>query len=254
MEFDAALSTYIVEGRELLQEMEESLLRLDNTTDTEELLNAIFRAAHTIKGSAGLFGHDDIVAFTHGVESLLDKVRTGELIVTEDMVALLLLCGDYISTLIDQVEKGNDVLDKAIRNKGVELGEKLQLADSTTSSKPTQDKTSLPEKQEVDVERLENCNSTISENWHISLRFGPDSLRDGMDPLSFLRYLATVGTVINITPIDEAIPAITEMDAESCYLGFEIHFKARLTKKRLKACLISFVTIVLFEFFLLVVV
>ena len=73
MDLDSALLTYIAEGRELLEEMEDILLRLEQEEDQGESLNAVFRAAHTIKGSAGLFGLDDIVAFTHGVESLLDR-------------------------------------------------------------------------------------------------------------------------------------------------------------------------------------
>ncbi|HNO89391.1 MAG TPA: Hpt domain-containing protein, partial [Rhodocyclaceae bacterium] len=71
IQLDDALQTFIVESRELLQQMEEALLEMEHGTDDPDTLNAIFRAAHTIKGSAGLFGLDDIVAFTHDVESLL---------------------------------------------------------------------------------------------------------------------------------------------------------------------------------------
>ena len=75
IQLDDALQTFIVESRELLQQMEEALLEMEHGTDDPDTLNAIFRAAHTIKGSAGLFGLDDIVAFTHNVESLLDRIR-----------------------------------------------------------------------------------------------------------------------------------------------------------------------------------
>ena len=60
-----ALQTFFAESRSLLQDMEAGLLRLESAPDDAEAINAIFRAAHTIKGSAGLFGLDDIVAFTH---------------------------------------------------------------------------------------------------------------------------------------------------------------------------------------------
>ncbi|WP_265449090.1 Hpt domain-containing protein, partial [Aeromonas salmonicida] len=72
---DQALQTYIAEARELLEEMESSLLALENDPENSELIGAIFRAAHTIKGSAGLFGLQPIVSFTHIVEDLLDQVR-----------------------------------------------------------------------------------------------------------------------------------------------------------------------------------
>ncbi len=64
MNLDQALQTFIAESRELLDDMETSLLSLDAAPD-DEAINAIFRAAHTIKGSAGLFGLNHVVAFTH---------------------------------------------------------------------------------------------------------------------------------------------------------------------------------------------
>ncbi|WP_275972699.1 Hpt domain-containing protein [Vibrio cincinnatiensis] len=74
----AALETYYTESRELLEAMELDLLELEagNHDDLSERLNAIFRAAHTVKGSAGIFNLDSIVHFTHKVESLLDQLRT----------------------------------------------------------------------------------------------------------------------------------------------------------------------------------
>jgi two-component system chemotaxis sensor kinase CheA len=70
-----------------------------------------------------------------------------------------------------------------------------------------------------------------SSNWHLSLRFGPDVLRDGMDPTSFLRYLGTLGEIVSVTTLADALPAAPEMDAETCYLGFEIDFKSEADKE-----------------------
>ena len=72
MNLDSALSTFIEESRELLGAMEAALLEVEQAEQKEEMINAIFRAAHTIKGSSGLFGLDHVVAFTHVVESVLD--------------------------------------------------------------------------------------------------------------------------------------------------------------------------------------
>ena len=79
MNLDQALLIFIAESRELLEDMESSLLALEQTEDKTELINSIFRAAHTIKGSSGLFSLDHVVAFTHVVENVLDKVRAGTL-------------------------------------------------------------------------------------------------------------------------------------------------------------------------------
>ena len=73
MNLDSVIGTFIAESQELLQQMEDALLQIEQTPDDAELINAIFRAAHTIKGSSGLFGFDSIVAFTHVAESVLDQ-------------------------------------------------------------------------------------------------------------------------------------------------------------------------------------
>jgi two-component system chemotaxis sensor kinase CheA len=233
MDLDPALSTYITESRELLEEMEEALLRLEQEDDKQESLNAIFRAAHTIKGSAGLFGLDEIVGFTHGVESLLDHLREGVMQVRAELTALLLSCRDHISDLIDHVDRGGEAMHESLHTKGAELTARLQVlgagakaVSATTSLTPTQNQTPT-------LERVEG-KQVASDNWHISLRFGPDSLRDGMDPVSFLRYLGTLGQIINITTLDDALPAAAEMDPESCYLGFEISFKSDANKQTIE--------------------
>ena len=79
MEFNDVLHTFFAESRGLLGEMESALMSLEREPGDAEAIHAVFRAAHTIKGSAGLFGLDDIVGFTHHVETLLDRVRSGSL-------------------------------------------------------------------------------------------------------------------------------------------------------------------------------
>jgi two-component system, chemotaxis family, sensor kinase CheA len=73
------LEIFFTECDELLQDMESKLLDWDTTDDKEELIDAVFRSVHTIKGSAGIFAYDRIVAFTHVAESVLDEVRENKL-------------------------------------------------------------------------------------------------------------------------------------------------------------------------------
>jgi len=101
-EFDQALQTFFMESRELLEAMEESLLGLESSPDDDDAINAIFRAAHTIKGSGGLFGLDGIVSFTHVVENVLDRVRGGHVPVNGELIALLL--SQIISYIICRTE------------------------------------------------------------------------------------------------------------------------------------------------------
>jgi len=103
MNLDDALATFVAESRELLNDMENALLGVEQTEEKDELVNAIFRAAHTIKGSSGLFSLDHIVTFTHVVESVLDRVRVGKLKIADQLVVLLLACCDHMGLLIDGV-------------------------------------------------------------------------------------------------------------------------------------------------------
>ena len=111
MNFDNARCALVQEARELLVAMEEALLEIENDGYSSERVNAIFRAAHTIKGSAGLFGLESLINFTHVVESLLDQVRNGEKSMDGSMLSLLLTCGDYIGSLITAVEDRSEAID-----------------------------------------------------------------------------------------------------------------------------------------------
>src|SRR5262249_1230275 len=67
-------------------------------------------------------------------------------------------------------------------------------------------------------------------HWHLSLRFGRDVLRNGMDPLSFIRYLGTLGTLLHVETSADAVPALDALDPEGCCLGFEIALRSDADK------------------------
>ncbi|UCX04531.1 chemotaxis protein CheA [Shewanella glacialimarina] len=229
-EIEQVLGLYISESRELLDEMELLLLNLENEQDQAESLNAIFRAAHTIKGSAGIFLLDDVVHFTHGVESLLDKMRDGKIASNSELTSLLLDCKDHISLLLDNVEHKTVLADHDFLN-GKALLQTLIIVvkqgGTDGPKEPPNDNTQLVPTQ--DVER-ENSPKVLSDNWHISVRYHPDSFRFGMDPLAILRYLTTLGDIESITTLFPSLPSASEMDPETCYLGYEINFNSQANK------------------------
>jgi two-component system chemotaxis sensor kinase CheA len=225
MNLDQALQTFIAESRELLEEMENALLNVDLAGDQNEAINAIFRAAHTIKGSAGLFSLDHIVAFTHVVESLLDKVRDGSVTLNDEMVVLLLSCCDYLSGMIDALAAGRTEPDPDTAPEGDMLQHQLRrhMDGDTAPQVPATlaVHADTPSVERIDKDHLERMSS---DYWHISLRFGRGVLQNGMDPIAFLRYLGKLGKIVGIATLPDALPAAEEMDAELCYLGFEIAF------------------------------
>ena len=224
MNLDQALQTFIAESRELLEDVETALLSIEQAEDRGESIAAIFRAAHTIKGSAGLFGLDHVVAFTHVVESVLDEVRDGRIHLDPELVVLLLGCGDHIGGLIDAIAAGNLEADAEMTAKGEPLTAALRVyLDPNAHAAPAAQAAvaAAPSTRVAPV-----AGGAASGHWHISLRFGPEVMRNGMDPLSFIRYLATLGEVIGIATLSDALPEVFEFDAEVCYLGFEIAFSS----------------------------
>lgn len=236
MNLDQALHTFIVESRELLEAMESALLGLTqvDAEARDEPVNAIFRAAHTIKGSAGLFGLDRIVEFTHVVESVLDNVRDGKIDPDDALVALLLSCGDHIGALIDATEATRADPEAAIAQAGDPLVARLSVylggtqVAASAAGRPSSPAVA-PLASDRDFDRMDR-DVASGDNWHISLRFGPDVLRNGMDPLAFIRYLGTLGQITGIVTLQDDLPAATDMNPESCYLGFEIAFKSDASK------------------------
>jgi two-component system chemotaxis sensor kinase CheA len=238
MNVDDALQTFISESRELLADMEAALLTVEQAPDKHELVNAIFRAAHTIKGSAGLFSLDHVVAFTHGVESLLDRVRAGKLEINEERVALLLSCRDHLGALIDAVAANSKAPDLELTRQGEPLTAQLRAhlaADGPGAAPAAQAPPPVPATAAVAAAsaQVAGPDGASTDAWHLSLRFGTDVLKNGMDPLNFIRYLQTLGQITGIATVDEALPPTGAMDPELCYLGYEVALRTDADAKTL---------------------
>lgn len=218
---DQALQTFIVEARELLQAMEESLLQLESEPGDDDAIGAIFRAAHTIKGSAGLFGLDPIVSFTHIVEDVLDRLRDGSVSVDAALIAVLLKSGDHMLELIDVVASQGSQLQAAALAREASLRASLQAYQAPATPSAHAQKA-----------EIEDAVAVSDENtlWHLSLDFGVEVFRNGMDPLSFLRYLNTLGEIVAVQTLTGKLPGSEQWDAESCYLGFEIDLRSAATQ------------------------
>jgi two-component system chemotaxis sensor kinase CheA len=216
------LPAFISEAQEQIQSLEQLLLELEDNPDDRELLDALFRCAHTVKGSAGIFGLDRVVAFTHHVETLLDLMREGKLALTPALSTLLLQCNDQIRLLVEQArdqdaEEDADAL--AARNA---LVQQLQAA-AGDSAAPA----ALSAGPQADA----TAHATArSQRWHISVSFGTETFRNGMDPLAIFGYLRGLGEVPQLACDIDAVPPLDQIDPESCHLGFEFGLISEATR------------------------
>ena len=233
------LQVFVEESSELLQQAEYILLKLEDEPDNDELINDLFRTIHTIKGTAGLFGFDDVVAFTHVAESVMDQLRDKEIFLDDDLMCLLLDSRDQISQLVAHAINNAEIpIGDSLRETGEELLKNLHqymeiktLNSSAVISDESETKVLTESEIAVELTEPEPEETVTNDNWHISIRFNPNVLANGMDPLSFFRYLKTVGDIIKMTTLTTALPSLDDINPEESYLGFEISLASTASKE-----------------------
>ena len=223
-----ALPAFISEAQEQVETIEQLLLQLEDAPSDPELLGALFRCAHTVKGSAGIFGLDRVVAFTHHVETLLDRLREGQVVFTPALGTLLLQCNDQIRALVasaqhPEMEAGDDA---AVREA---LVMRLQAAcgDADHGVEPAGNTLS-----EIETDPT---HTDLRRRWYLSIQFGVDTFRNGMDPLAILNYVHGLGGIHRLVCNRDAVPALEALDPESCYLGFDFTLNTAASRGDIEA-------------------
>ncbi len=214
------LEIFLEDCDDQLQMMENALVAMEKESVTEEDIGAIFRAVHTIKGSAGMFGFDQIVAFTHTGENLFDKIRQGEIEINREMVSLFLLCKDHVEKLIEAAVD-DEPLSSDDKANGEELTAALNVYINGKSVK----------KEEVVA--LENSVDEAALSWHISIRFNKDFFTTGMSINAIFKFLDGMGKVLKNLAITDNIPLLEELDPMLPYIGFELLFLGASSKEEI---------------------
>ena len=214
---DEELTLFYEDASDQLAFMEDALLNISENGVNEENMGSLFRAMHTIKGTAGMFGFEDLVSFTHIAENLLDELRRKKTPFNEDLLALFLEVKDYTALLIE-INVNGEVLSQQAKEKQKLLSEQLQgFLEKQTSSMP-----------ELDFSELNEKNSDM---WHVSIRFAADFFTSGMDVLSIFNYFNKIGEIVINTPIIDAIPSVEDIEPLHCYIGFEMEFQSSCSKE-----------------------
>lgn len=100
------IRVFLDEAEELLQTMEGGILRLEKESDDPEVLQEIFRAAHTLKGSSATLGHQRMAELTHSMENVLDKLRKGKMTASSALVDALFACLDVLKAFKEEIASG----------------------------------------------------------------------------------------------------------------------------------------------------
>lgn len=205
------LQTFFEESFEGLDTMEAGLLDLDPGAPDGDTLDTVFRAAHSIKGGAGTFGLSAVSDFTHGMETLLDRLRSGEQQPDEESVNALLSAVDCLRAMLEAIRAEEEPDGDAIRAAQARLDaclEKGGAAPDRASAAPAASGNADGGKQDAG-------------GWRI--RFIPETylFTTGNEPRRLFRALADLGT-LEVEGDCTRLPSLAEMDPEACYLAWTL--------------------------------
>jgi two-component system chemotaxis sensor kinase CheA len=232
MEIDIDMSQFhdifFEEAVEGIEVMEKELLNLHLGECDSELINTIFRAAHSIKGSASTFGFEAIGQFTHKIETILDNLRNSELEITQDLISVLLSSVDCLSNMLTQ-EKAGEIHDaKKIRSVAAQLDEFTSQAENKAQLEPQ-----LVTTAESSSNISDETEDKPEEKWKIS--FFPDEklFYTGNDPLRLIRELQTLGK-ISVETVSEKLPELDQLDVHNCHLGWHIQLQGSINQQQIE--------------------
>lgn len=153
------LQDFLVETKEIIENLDHDLVELESNQNDLDLLNKIFRGAHTMKGSSSFLGFEKLSTVTHHAEEILNKLRKNEIVVTREIMDVLLEFVDVTKRVVSDIETGSDTTDTANVIKNLKLANEGKLASITppaqsvpatgTVAAPQQTPAPAPKKEEV---------------------------------------------------------------------------------------------------------
>jgi len=217
MEFDISRfrETFFQEADEHLAEMESGLLKLERSSDPE-LLNAVFRGAHSIKGASGTFGFEDVARFTHAMEGLLDRMRGGAIESSAPRIGLLLESLDILRRLLEAARSGAAAPPEAEQVTGA-----LFVAQRAGESR-------------LDAPIGVRMEDRAPAHWQVRFVPSPQILCQGMDPVLVLRDLARLGEVLKVEADLSRLPALAGLQVDCCYLAWSVELASDRTEAEIR--------------------
>ncbi len=193
-DFKKLYGVFVDDAMEKVVELEDGLLQLEKSPHDREVVDTIFRAAHTIKGSSGTLGLDGISRFTHVMEEVLDLVRQEELDPDKELVNVLLEATDMIKEMVESVAS----------------------------------------EAEFDFSRCEDLMRRMdglrekgtTREFKIIFIPAPDLFRRGIDPAIVLDDIKSVGEVLSVKADTDAVPRLSDMNPEDLYVRWDILLRA----------------------------
>jgi two-component system chemotaxis sensor kinase CheA len=221
---------FFEESFEALDSMEAALLKLDVGSPEPELINTIFRVAHSIKGGSATFGFAEIASFTHSLETLLDELRSGTMPVTVALSDLLLKSVDVMRAMLRAVQTKQPIDPQRVSDLQFDLevaiARKSDPAPAVVAAKPGAS-------ERIGAAKEGGASSPAAPRWRIHFHPYRELLARGNDPLRILRELAALGE-LDVRVDAQMLPPLAEVNPQDCYLAWSLELPGEVPEEAIK--------------------
>ena len=218
--WDELKQTFFEETNEGLEAIDAGLTDMRDGAESEDTVNAVFRAIHSVKGGAGVFGFEDLVRFAHVFETVLDAVRHGTLAAGSEVLDVLFSASDVLADLVAMARAGQP----APTGYGDEVRTSLEALIGHEEGGEAEDDTPADDFDipfvPVRFDELDTPSADAGDERTFSISFRPNAdFLLSQDPLFLLAELRKLGT-LDLTAETDALPPLTELSAGVCYVGW----------------------------------
>ncbi|MGZ2381858.1 chemotaxis protein CheA [Rhizobium brockwellii] len=203
------VAVFRTEAAECLEAIEAGLLDLTHQLDNKDLVDAVFRGLHTLKGSGAMFGFEALAAFTHHCETAFDRVRKGEVAATSELVAAVLAAQDHMRALVDQPDADHG-------DTGHKLLAQLQAAVGGKEAAPATASAAVAAPAAVREAAAKKKNS-----WRIRFSLPANSMANGTNPLGLLDELRDLGEC-TVRANTSAIPPLDALAPTELHISWDV--------------------------------
>ncbi|MGH8318972.1 MAG: chemotaxis protein CheA [Steroidobacteraceae bacterium] len=215
-------AAFFEESFEALDVMEAALLKLNVGSPEPELINTIFRVAHSIKGGSATFGFTEIASFTHSLETLLDELRSGTMPVSVAVCDLLLKSVDVLRAMLRAVQAKQPIDAQRVSDLQFDLEAAIAKKSEPTSiaAAPV-------------VSGAAAATASAPTRWRIHFRPYRELLARGNDPLRMLRELAELGELA--ARVDsQMLPPLADVNPQDCYLAWSLELPGEVPEEAVR--------------------
>ena len=212
---------FFEESFEGLEVMESGLMELEPGSADDETINAIFRAAHSIKGGSGTFGFKAIADFTHVMETLLDEMRDGKREVTQGNTDILLRSVDCLREMLEAAQAGDEADAERVRQHQQELEQELANSGAASSTASPPAAAAAPD------------TASAAAHWRIVFKPEARLFQTANDPLPLLRELRELGALELETDLSR-VPDFDQLEPEDCYLQWTMTLTGDVEKGQIE--------------------